>query len=345
MICPRHILTLLLLLLTALPLSAQTRMWSGAANRGGAKSSWADKRLSSTGLRTDQYDGVHHLVGLHLDGAWSAFVNNVPDLQMMPAGWSAGLGLDYSYHNGILLVQTGVALAWQDVGNAYENQVVTYNDLTDSQGTPFRLRYYMDNRTDYARTLYLQVPLLLGSYFYNCYFLIGPKLNLSLLGNTQTDLLVSTTADYARWIGEWEEMDNHGLRKDVALTRNHERLQLGIDILASAELGFEWAFSNFGKRGYRRGNEHDQRLRIGLFADFGILNICPSTSRDLYSFPDATRYDFATFDFNHTLATPVASGWQVHNVFAGLRLSYFFFGYQSKEKCLICGPWGAQSRW
>ena len=120
-----------------------------------------------------------------------------------------------------------------------------------------------------------------------------------------------------------------------------EALQLKVDVLGVIEGGYELAFSNKGKPGYHRSNMNDQRVRIGAFAEIGILNIMPNTKNALYLVPDATGYDFQTFQYNHIFSTGKVSS--AHHFFAGIRLTYFFFGVQSKEKCLLCGMHGMVS--
>jgi hypothetical protein len=59
--------------------------------------------------------------------------------------------------------------------------------------------------------------------------------------------------------------------------------------------------------------------------------------------PDSSPYDFQTFRYNHVLSTGQVGS--VHSLYAGIRLTYFFFGVQTKEKCLLCGARGSISPW
>ena len=300
----------------------------------------SSKHVNSGGLRTTTYDGVHHLVGLHVDGGYTAMFGNMPTMSTGPGGYTTGFGLDYCYTGRGLIIQTGIGIRWQDVNNRFSNDSLIVDPATDSEGVNFRLKYDFTNRVDNSRNLYLQVPLQAGMYFYNCYFLAGIKLNWQLIGWTRPDVFVSTTATYDRYIGIWEEMDNHGIRKDVEEIRENDRLKLKIDVLACAEIGYEWALGNYGKKGYMKSEAKDYRLRLAAFVECGLANICPKTKLEPYVIPAATPYDFSTFEFNHILSTASAANYNAHNLFAGIKLTFIFFGYQSSEKCILCGPLG-----
>ncbi len=319
---------------------AQTRVRNEYSTNYDAVRVPASKRVNSSGLRTSTYDGVHHLVGFHADGGYSAFFGNMPTMNVSPGGYTAGFGFDYAYTGRGLILQTGVAVRWQDVQNQFGNDSLIIDPATDAEGTPFKLRYDFTNRIDRSRNVYVQVPLLAGLYFYNFYFLAGAKVSLQVLGSTQTTLSLTTTAEYNRYIGLWEEMDNHGIRKEVEQLRDCPKLDLKFDVLANLEIGYEWSFSNYGKRGYRKQNARDCRLRLAAFLECGLLDISPNTKLKPYIIPSATPYDFSTFEFNHILSTADASNYHFRNLFTGIRLSFFFFGYQSSEKCILCGPLG-----
>ena len=332
--------------LCSLPVRSQTRLWS-------ERSTYAlkeKKRLSSSGLRTTQYDGVHHLLGVYIDGGYSFFLNNVPVYYTHPGGYHAGLGFHYVYQHGPMLVQTGFGFRWQDIQDSIGPMRYTFNDV-DSKNIPFRLTYDFYSRHDRTRNIYVSVPIAMGGYFGRFYALGGLKLNLQLWGNSAMDAVGSTSAEYVDaqgnsiFIGPLYQMDNHGLRKDVEIGNKGGRVKFGFDLLVTAELGYELPLSDKGTTSYRKSAEKDTRIRFALFAELGALNICPKSDAEMFTIPAATRYDFPTYSMTHTFSSSEASSYSIHNFFAGLRVSYFFFGHQSKEKCLLCGSHGFQSPW
>ncbi len=329
-------------MLFVLPLTvlAQTRITNDRSPNTDKLRASSGKRVNASGLRTTAYDGVHHLVGMHVDGGYSAFFGNYPGMTTGPGGYTVGFGFDYSYTGRGLILQTGLGIRWQDVQNRFGADSLIVNPATDSEGIPFKLRYDFTERMDCSRNIYIQVPVMAGMYFYNAYFLAGLKLNAQVAGWTQPLVYVSTTASYDRYIGNWEEMDNHGYRKDVEELRDGPQLDLKFDAMAAFEIGYEWAFGNYGKKGYRKQAAKDYRLRLAAFLDLGLLDICPNTKKDPYKIPSESPYDFSTFEFNHILSTSTAADYHFRNLFTGIRLSFFFFGYQSTEKCILCGPLG-----
>jgi len=334
---------LLLALVLPLLLSAQTRVRNDDSKNKKHIRIASSKPVNTDGLRTTAYDGTHHLLGLHIDGGYSAIYGNMPTMSLSPGGYTTGFGFDYNYIGHGFIFQTGVGICWQDVRNTFANDSLI-TPATDSEGVDFTLRYDFANRVDRTRNLYVQLPVMAGTYIRNFYFLAGLKLNLQVAGNTQERLLVSTTATYDRYIGTWGEMDNHGIRKDVEQIRDGERLKLPIDLMATAEIGYEWSLGNYGKKSYRKAEAKDYRLRLSAFAECGLLDIMPNTKADAYKIPSATPYDFSTFEFNHILSTSDAANYHVRNLFVGVRLSFFFFGHQSTEKCLFCGPLGDEMK-
>ena len=332
-----------LLLLCSLTAAAQTRVVNDYS-RNDRLQSKSGKRVNGSGLRTTTYDGVHHLLGIHVDGGYSKMFGNMPTILNRPGGYTIGAGFDYSYTGRGLILQTGLAVRWQDVSNRVLNDSLIIDPITDTEGTPFRLQYNMTDRVDMSRNLYLQIPVLAGTYFYGAYFLAGVKLNFQLLGNTKTKLNVTTTATYDKYIGPWEEMDNHGIRKEVEEVRNGSKLDLKFDVMATAEIGYEWSLGNYGKKGYHKHSAKDYRVRLGAFVECGLLDIMPKSNKVSYVIPEQSRYDFSTFEFNHLYSTAEAKQYHARNFFTGVRLTFFFFGKQSTEKCILCGPLGDETK-
>lgn len=329
------------LLLSTVTVLSQTRIYGDW----GKNYKKETQKVNKSGLYTDQYDGVHHLLGIQVDVGYSTFLTSSHVMQSAPGGYTTGASLQYAYLNGVFFLQTGVGVRWQDVKNKVTDQSVQ-RDAYDATGTLAHMTYDFVNRVDQSRAMYVQVPFSIGAYIHGFYGSIGAKFTMPLLGATHLSLTASSTAKYDGFIGPLEEMDNHGIRKDVPLTPDQqkgERLNMGIDVTGMVDIGYELAFSNKGLPGYRERNMMDQRLRIGLFAEIGIMNIAPRTNLSLNEVPEASPYDFQTFQYNHVASTK--SVISMHNLFAGLRVTYFFFGYQSKEKCLLCGSRGKVTPW
>ncbi len=87
-----HIILLFLYLLALPTAQAQTRVSADGTEAnllGGGGSNYSKKAptrlVGRDGLRTGQYTGEHHLIGVYIDGAYSSFINSVPVASFPPA--------------------------------------------------------------------------------------------------------------------------------------------------------------------------------------------------------------------------------------------------------------------
>lgn len=86
-----HIILLFLYLLALPTAQAQTRVSADGTEAnllGGGGSNYSKKDptrlVGRDGLRTGQYTGEHHLIGVYIDGAYSGFLNSVPVASFSP---------------------------------------------------------------------------------------------------------------------------------------------------------------------------------------------------------------------------------------------------------------------
>ena len=298
----------------------------------------SDRRVSTYhGLRTSQYAGEHHLIGTYINGAYSNVFHSVPTATATPGGFGTGAGIVYEFQHSAFMMQVGVGVQWQTVTAHVGDTVLHRYNVSDPRypNDTYDLKYQFSQRTDQARTLSMQVPLLFGGTFAGGYCFAGVKLNYALAGSTVINAVGTTTATSNRYVGEWGEMDNNGFRKDVPLTRKADRLDWKLDVMASLELGYEFS-SHANNRGYRTKSDQDVRFRIGAFVDYGLLNTMPAVSdRSLYHIPDDALYDFPNYQLNHIFTTDLSQGKQAHNFFVGLKFTILYC-FQAKEECLLC---------
>lgn len=298
----------------------------------------SDRRVSTYhGLRTSQYAGEHHLLGAYVNGAYSTIFNTIPTTTNTPGGYGTGIGVVYEFQHAAFMMQVGAGIQWQSVTHHVGDTLFYKYNVTDPRypRETYDLKYQFAQRTDQTRNLTLQVPLLFGGTFSGGYCLAGIKLNYAFMGNTAINAIGTTTAISDRFEGEWGEMDNNGFRKDVPIERKDVRLNWKFDVLASAEIGYEFS-SHANNKGYRIQKDHDIRFRIGAFADYGLLNSMPEASdRSLYHIPDNALYDFPEYELNHVFTTDLSNGQRAHNFFVGIRFTILYC-FQTKEECLLC---------
>lgn len=316
-----------------------------AVGRRVPKSSVAGNGKSANyfGLHNSKFDGIHHVLGVYVDGGYSTYLDKFPETTLSNRpGYSVGGGILYHYYTGKLMIQTGLGIRWQAVRD-YVSLPPIEKVVPDTWGLTHRLYYTQTGRCDRMRNLNLEIPLMLGTYFGpGFYFLVGPKFLLHMAGNTQVNTIMTTTASYADHFIGWdvdldgdgvpdnsilEQMDNHGLRDQVPLEVDRAKLKLIFDLAASLEFGYEFPLVPWrhGKPIYAM-QAPDRRMRISAFADFGVLSFRGDSSAPNTYIPDATRYDFATFDFNHILLSGDNAFKTLHNMNVGLRVTCFFWG-------------------
>lgn len=307
----------------------------------------SDKTDIFWGLHKTQYVGSHHLIGFSLEGSYSSFVNNMPQASFAPGGGAFGFHLLYEYQYSGILFQTGLGLSYQRVFTDVADTTMYHPHMHDTWASfndaEFTLRHDFYGRRDMAQHLYAQLPLYVGHYIIGAYgvgyWLAGLHVNYAFWGNTRQTMSGTTLGLYEKYVGIWEEMDNHGFRRDVPVERTGKKMNLKIDLMAHGEIGYEYTTYQ-GPHNYRSrsGDNLDCRIRFAAFADFGILNICPKTDLPFYGVPDATIYDFPTYQMEHVFATKDAKSFWMRNLFVGLRVTVLF-GFPGKDRCILCDPW------
>ena len=293
------------------------------------------------GTHSSLYSGSHHLIGFSLEGAWSSFISPMSRTSNTPGGGMGGLQFLYEYQYSGFILQTGLGVAYQRVFTPIADTAM-YKSLTDNYGDSFTLKHAFYNRQDEAQQVYAQVPLYFGHYIFGDhgigYFLAGFRFSYAVWGKTRQTLIGTTSGKYEKYVGIWEEMDNHGFRKDVPIERT-SNLKLKFDVMIHGEVGYEYNTRQTVKDYRVRPSDRlDTRIRIAGFLDFGLLNTCPRTDGKFYYTPDETIYDFPTYQMDYVFATEDMKTSWMRNLFVGLRVSVLF-GFQPNEKCILCDPW------
>jgi len=346
----RHIIVLILCALLFVPVWGQRRYSTGdkveyslEGQSGFSTRNVENKTDALFGTHISLYSGSHHLFGFSLEGGWSSLISPMPQTSNTPGGGSAGLHLLYEYQYSGFILQTGLGVAYQRVFTPIADTTIYHEHMVDPWNGEFTLKHSFYNRQDMSQQLYAQLPLYFGKYFFGeqgiGYFLAGFHFNYAVWGNTRQTLIGTTTGKYEKYVGIWEEMDNHGFRKDVPIEREGSQLKLKFDIMAHGEIGYEYNTQQ-GAKDYRMRpmDRLDGRIRFAAFVDFGMLNSCPNTDKPFYYIPEETIYDFPTYEMEHVFSTKDAKAFWMRNLFVGLRIT-FLFGLEPDERCILCDPW------
>lgn len=314
---------------------------------GSGGTNFSNRGKDKNGLYRSIYSGTHFFFGAWIDGAYSSFSSNISQMNINPGGEAFSGGVVIEYQKDIFRLQVGTGIRWQNVDTRiwFDTTFVNPNAI-DSKGYQYTLQYDFNDRVDGAQTTYGVLPISAGVGFYDFYFNLGLKLEYPLWGSHRSSFVGSTTGTYDQFLGVFHEMDNHGLRKEVPMTNRYDGLALrqSIDVQLSAELGYEWAFNTGWVGGYRAKNKHFQeRLRIAVFAEYGLTNIVPNSSLPLLEIPDNEyKWDFPTFQFNHILTTNQAENHFANKFYAGVRL-VFLIGLKTSMICRLCGAYQSEA--
>lgn len=308
----------------ALSISFSTLCYAGNNN-------YANKKASRGGLLKTSYSETHHLFGGYVDGSYTLMNHNNDNLNFKPQGHSESLGIVYEFQHTIFCLQTGFGLRFQQLHSPYQDYS-TISIQQDAWGYAYTLNHQFTNRQDYASTLYLQVPIMLGIAYNGFYSLAGIKLNQPIAGSTRITTICNTWGEYSQYIGTFEEHDNHGFRKDVEINQKNPKLSLRTDILASLEIGYDYNSYIFSSA---INSNTNYRIRIAAFIDYGLLNINTNTNLPICNIPLGYMYDIPTYQLNHIYNSTQVSNNQLHNIFAGIKLT-FLIGFRNKERCVTC---------
>lgn len=326
-----------LLCLLSTPFYAQKR----ADLLGGGGTNFSDRKKDNNGLLTGVHSEVLHLFGIYAEGAYSSVLFTNADMSTMPSGYAYGGGFCYEFQYYSFKTQIGLGLQIQDhITHVYD--VTLYDhQVSDAWGYPYHLKYDFRERVDTCRNVHVQIPLLFGYGAKNVYGMAGVKLNFNAYRYTGIKAIGSTTATYDQFLGTFEEMDNHGLRKDVPIKFSSQTIfAKPVSVLASVEIGGEWGskYHPIVSRMRLRTSEELQkniqwRVRIAAFCDFGITTArMRPTVDELVTIPHDSKWDFCTFKMNHVLSVnqPFCS-----DFYAGIKVTAFV-GFLPYIKCVLC---------
>lgn len=256
-----------------------------------------------------------HWIGVsaNADLAWQ--LDNMPETKTKLGG-GGGIGFVYQFQLNHFILETGLEgkFTYNPVGVA--DSLLHFN-MIDTKGTPFIYNGYLKDRTDVSKNLSVSLPLMLGvenNYFYA---LVGAKLNYTLLSRTHQTAQLATTGDYDIYYETLENVPTHGLH-DYIKEESKGSMNYKLDARVAAELGTVFYSSN-----------RSMKYRIGVFAEYGVLNVRKSSIDISLLTPDLTEYMHV--NMNHIYSSSLSPTSPVHNLLCGLRFSILFNVRESKS--------------
>ena len=177
---------------------------------------------------------------------------------------------------------------------------------------------------------FLQVPLLFGMELKKIplFWQAGVKVGFGLLGQSTLGGVYSTTIEDKELIGGLTDMYKHSLVTDAALSRPATKVNFGLNVAASAEVGVnldEWVKAT-------------PKLRVSLFADYGFLNALsykPADGAQDIPTQMMVANDPLNFPVNSALATTSAATAKVNPFLVGVKFAVWF---ELPRKQLVTSP-------
>lgn len=256
-----------------------------------------------------------HWIGVSADADLAWQLNKMPETKTKLGG-GGGIGFVYQFQLNHFILETGLEgkFTYNPVGVA--DSLLHFN-MIDTKGTPFIYNGYLKGRTDVSKNLSVSLPLMFGveySYFYG---LVGAKFNYTLLSRTNQTARLATTGDYDIYYETLENVPTHGFH-DYIKEESKGSMNYKLDARVAAELGTVFYSSN-----------RSMKYRIGVFAEYGVLNVRKSSNDISLLTPDLTEYMHV--NMNHIYSSSTSPTSPVHNLLCGLRFSILFNVGESKS--------------
>lgn len=249
-------------------------------------------------------------------------------------GGGGEIGLAYEWQKEYLLLRTGVFYSLQCPSLAVDSQWLE-QEMLDTRGMRFTYRGLLYQRTDRLYTHQLTVPFMVGGTWRGVYLLGGLKLSVALAATARQDALLYTAGDYQGRYYDWfENMPNHGYHDAEPVSSSHAINLNRFDLRLAAELGYAFVLNPY------TGLKPSPLLRVGLFAEYGMLNFLSSESTLPRTTPDWSQY--LHVNMTHIYASEESAASRANLLSYGIRLTLLFptsNAPQPSNKCLCLGIW------
>ena len=228
------------------------------------------------------------------------------------------VGAEFDFYNSVMGISNG------------ENGAYSLQYGMQPYASTMIYHYDFQSLNDKLIGGFLQVPLLFGMELKKIplFWQAGVKVGFGLLGQSTLGGVYSTTIEDKELIGGLTDMYKHSLVTDAALSRPATKVNFGLNVAASAEVGVnldEWVKAT-------------PKLRVSLFADYGFLNALSYKPADgAQDIPTRMMEDDNPLNFpvNSALATTSAQSAKVNPFLVGVKFAVWF---ELPRKQLVTSP-------
>ena len=221
--------------------------------------------------------------------------------------------------------------------------------MIDTRGVAVTYRGLLANRADQLFLHQLSIPFMVGGSWSGFYLLAGLKFSVALAAQARETAALRTAGDYNGRYYEWfEDMPNHGYH-DFEPVRSYQNLMLNrFDLRLAAELGYTFRLNIQPTHYTPRLNPHSAfapapLLRLGLFAEYGMINMLSSAAASS-GLPPRTTADWSQYlsvSLTHIYASDEAAKARANMLFFGIRMTLLFPVATSSDqyKCRCLQVW------
>ena len=233
-----------------------------------------------------------------------------------------GLGLGYQLRYKQFLMTVGAEF------NTYNSVMAITNRPDGTFSLAYGMAPYANTMTyhyDFAKLNdqiiggFVQVPLLFGMELKDIplFWQAGVKAGIGILGLSTVSGVMTTSIEDKELIAGLNDMYKHALVTDKEVERPASNVNFGLNLAASAEIGVN----------FDRWIKSASRLRVSLFADYGVLNAL--SYKEIQGAQDTpTQMTVAAkpveFPTNSALMTTSAKDAKVNPFLVGAKLAVWF---------------------
>lgn len=234
-----------------------------------------------------------------------------------------GLGLGYQLRYKQFLFTTGLEFSTYNsimgVSNADEGLLLRSFGM-QPYATTMTYHYSFDPLKDKIIGGFAQIPLLFGMELKKLplFWQAGLKVGMGVMGMSSIGGSLTTSIEDKELIYDLTDMYGHTLVTDQSVNRPSTTVKFGLNLAASAEVGVnldQWVKSV-------------AKLRVSLFADYGILNsLCYKAADGAQDLPvqlGVAGVNPLEYKANSALATTSAADAAVHPFLIGAKIAVWF---------------------
>ena len=270
---------------------------------------------------------AQHYIGPSVGADFVQTIDRLPQTTARLAG-GGEIGVAYEWREAHFLLRTGVSYSLQCPSLALDSQWLE-QEMLDTRGVPFTYRGRIYQRTDRFYTHQLTVPFMVGGTWRGVYFLCGLKLSVALGASARQDALLYTAGDYQGRYYDWfEDMPNHGYHDGEPVTSSHRISLNRFDLRVAAEVGYTFKLNPYTR--FRPSS----RLRVGVFAEYGLLNLLTGESSAPRTTADWTQY--LRVNMTHVYASDESNGSRSNLLVYGIRMTVLFPVSNSRRQAKRC---------